>query len=326
MIEATRTVNTRHALPATCLGAFGLACVIAFGLSAFVASTADAGDPEVILRGDGTYENAIAWQYEGSAAPDYGAFAVRFPEATALTISGLVLDMTVTPPALAPGDAHMTNTACAALAFPEPGGQPHSYAGSSSSEVAVTGETATGRAANGEAATCVGATGEAATGSPLVDIYVWDEAETGLPGAVIHVTTSAPLEISSTWPEFSRTVLTIDPPVRCQALSGDAAWAGYWGSWVGGPAGAFVGVDHDGFGPAGLTRIVPGLGFPEDWQDISTAWPSVTALGIGVLAEPCALEPVLPSTWGSIKRVFQSQALRNGNASSGGASDGPRFE
>ena len=233
--------------------AMSVALTVGIGaLTGLVPTAATAGDPEVILRGDGTYENAIAWQYEGAALPDYGAFAVRFPESTTSVISGLVLDVTGAPPALVARGAR--------------------------------------------------------AGSALVDVYVWDEAEGSLPGGVVHLETGVSLEVSSAWPEFSRAVLAIDPPVRCQQLTGGAAWAGFWGNWANGPAGAFVGADQDGFGTAGLTLITPGLGFPSGWQETSVAFPGVTALGIGILAEPCGLEPVLPSTWGSIKRQFHRRS------------------
>ena len=273
--------------------AMSVAMTVGIGaLTGLVPTAATAGDPEVILRGDGTYENAIAWQYEGAALPDYGAFAVRFPESTTSVISGLVLDVTGAPPALVARGARMDLASDGHI---------------SNAGTAVSGDLRMGKPV-GQDNGAEDSTPPSVAGSALVDVYVWDEAEGSLPGVVVHLETGVSLEVSSAWPEFSRAVLAIDPPVRCQQLTGGAAWAGFWGNWANGPAGAFVGADQDGFGTAGLTLITPGLGFPSGWQETSVAFPGVTALGIGILAEPCGLEPVLPSTWGSIKRQFHRRS------------------
>ena len=225
---------------------FGLVALL-LGVSARKACVG--GEPALLIRGDGTYENAIAWQFESSAAPDYGAFAVPFPEALVSWISAVVLDLTGAPPI--------------------------------------------GSAPAGPAINRLG----------IADVFVWDDTD-GVPGAVLWTETGVSLELDVTWPSFVRVVVPVDPVVRCDAITGDAAWAGFWGNWPGEPAATFVGTDLNGFGPAGMTRIAPGLGFPSGWQDVSIAWGGVTALGIGILAEPCGPEPVLRSSWGAIKRLY----------------------
>ena len=224
--------------------------------------------PEVIIRGDGSYENAIAWQYEASAAPDYGAFAVRFPEALQSRISAVVLDLTAVPPTVI-GTSRESPTVDVLSLLEDSG--PLTELGFSDSSAA--------------------------------DIYLWDESA-GAPGAVLWIQVGSPLTLDVAWPDFARITVPVDPMLRCEQITGDAAWAGFWGDWPDAPAAAFVGTDQDGFGPAGVTRIAPDLGFPAGWQDVSVAWGGITALGIGVLAEPCGQEPVLLSTWGTIKRLY----------------------
>lgn len=255
--------------------------------------------PELVIRGDGSYENAIAWQFEASRPPDYGAFAVSFPEALESTISAVVLDLTGAPPATrskgrdpspSVGLDRLAGGGCSDPASPR---TVFPMLSAPASKSAMT----------------VDRTGN----PPLVDVYVWDDSG-NQPGTVLWTFAGFPVDLASSWPAMSRVSIPVDPPLRCVAITGSAAWAGFWGDWPDGPAAAFLGVDQDGLGASGMTRVVPELGFPSGWQDISVAWVGVTALGIGVMAEPCGQDPVLSTTWGAIKRLYNSEWRRPGRA------------
>lgn len=247
------------------------------GLASFASSAV--AQPTLIVRGDGSYENAIAWQFEGAEAPDLGAIAVRFPEATESRIEGVVLDLTGAPSA--------TQTLSR--------NRPNGAVGSSSG---------VGRPSSAPPTRTSSADGAPA----IVDLYLWDDSG-GAPGPVVWMNLSAEVPDLGEWPSFVRVEFAVDPPLRCDALIGTAAWAGFWGHWPGVAAEAFLGVDASGLGPAGMTRIAPDLGFPSGWQEISVAWPGVSALGIGILVEPCGPEPVLLSSWGAVKQRYADSPI-----------------
>lgn len=225
------------------------------------------------IRGDGTYENAIAWQFEGAAQPDYGAIAVRFPEALDLIVESLVLDLT--------RDEVGARDSTGARVAAEPGG------------------------VGSRARACSGGIAGSKRAS-VADLYIWDEID-GIPGAVLRVEPSASIEVDTAWPEFTRATIPLATRLRCEEITGAAVWAGFWGHWPNDLAGWFVGVDLDAFGPGGMTRIAPGLGYPSGWQPISVAWGPVSAVGIGILAVPCDPEPVVEGSWGRIKQLFSPQ-------------------
>ena len=292
--------SQRHSPPHALFLARQIAMLFAVSLPVTSAVPTTAGNtPEIIIRGDGSYENAIAWQFEAAAAPDYGAFAVRFPEGLESKILAVVLDLTGAAPAgRSPGQnrpiALVASSLERSIPLTAPSLERPIQLAASSLErpiaFAGTGDDRRGSDQSG-------------SGPPTGDVYIWDESD-GVPGAVLWTQAAVPLSVETSWPHFTRINVPVDPVVQCEAVLGDAAWAGFWGNWPGSPAGAFVGTDQDGFGPAGMTRIVPDFGFPAGWQDVSVAWGGITALGIGVIVEPCNPEPVLQSTWGAIKRLY----------------------
>lgn len=134
-----------------------------------------------------------------------------------------------------------------------------------------------------------------------MDLYIWDN-DSGRPGAVRALVTAANPGPVATWPIIGRHVLALPEPTCAEV---DSVWVGYWPSWIAEPAGWFVGADLDGPPTRSVTKIAPGLGFPSGWQNTSTAWGPVSTLGIGLSFAPCVPDPVISSTWGSIKSLFR---------------------
>lgn len=187
------------------------------------------------IDGDGAYENAIGWQFEGVAAPDFGAMAQIY--AGRRVLCGVILDLS------------------------QSGGRP----------------------------------------SLGMDLYVWDDGG-GVPGAVRAMVVGANPGVVATWPDVGRHLLALPEP-SCAEV--DSIWVGYRPSWEGERAGWFVGADLDGPPARSLTKIAPGLGFPTGWQSVTTAWGPLSALGIGLSVDACATEPVVSSSWGTLKTLFR---------------------
>jgi hypothetical protein len=130
------------------------------------------------------------------------------------------------------------------------------------------------------------------------DIYLWDEVG-GMPGLVLgaafHVVPSVPAWV------FTRNIIEFPQAVDVAGTW----WIGYWGDWPLNEPYFYVGADLNG--PGGgrpMTKIAPGQGYPEGWQDVSIAWGPTAALGIGAVVEETP-SPVESETWGAIKSMFR---------------------
>jgi hypothetical protein len=154
----------------------------------------------------------------------------------------------------------------------------------------------------GPAIVCSGVFDFSTTGTQAgqsMDIYIYCDAG-GTPGPVMCVQRVTPGPIAF-WPSISRHTFPLTP--LCDLCGCDAWWIGYWGNWPGAVQGWFVGADLDGFGGCPYTNIAPGIGFPTGWNNVSIVWGPTQAIGIGAEIKGCDV-PVLESTWGAIKALY----------------------
>jgi hypothetical protein len=133
-----------------------------------------------------------------------------------------------------------------------------------------------------------------------MDIYYYCD-NGGIPGAVQAVMRVTPGPIAF-WPSVSRHTFTL--PEKVDMCCDGTLWVAYWGNWPGEIQGWFVAADLDGFGGCPYTNIAPGIGYPTGWNNVSVVWGPTQALGIGVLSKACGGVPVLDSTWGEIKNLY----------------------
>ena len=134
----------------------------------------------------------------------------------------------------------------------------------------------------------------------LLDAYVWDSSD-GVPGNVLAVETDVRLYGVPYWPNVGRFFVDLSEP----AYVDDMWWVGFWGNWPYSEIGFWVGADHDGPGGGSpMTKIAPGLEWPEGWQDVAVRWGSTAALGIGAEVDETPSPPISP-TWGRIKGLFR---------------------
>jgi hypothetical protein len=154
----------------------------------------------------------------------------------------------------------------------------------------------------GPAKLCSGVFDFSTTGTQAgqsMDIYVYCDAG-GAPGPVAGVSVGNVPGPIAFWPSISRHTFGLAVDV-CDC---DAWWIGYWGNWPGDIQGWFIGADLDGFGGCPYTNIAPGIGFPTGWNHVSVVWGPTQALGIGAEVNACDGSPVIESTWGQIKNLY----------------------
>ena len=145
-------------------------------------------------------------------------------------------------------------------------------------------------------------------GSPChpCDIYVWGDGG-GFPGnvlSVMHDYDPCPVAV---WPSISTHTACL-----CD-LSPEVAgpfWVGYWANSRFGPCWYFVAADTNGFGGCPMTDIVPGIGYPTGWNNVSIIWGPTQSIGIGAyLGGPyecsCPPVPIRKSSWGGIKDLYR---------------------
>lgn len=109
-----------------------------------------------------------------------------------------------------------------------------------------------------------------------MDVYLWDDGD-GAPGLVRSMVPGVNPGTVATWPEVSEHHVPLSCPVHPRTF-----WVGYWGAWPGQNQGWYVGADGNGPGGDPYTKIAPGQGFPEGWQNVSIVFGPTQALGIGV--------------------------------------------
>jgi hypothetical protein len=134
----------------------------------------------------------------------------------------------------------------------------------------------------------------------LLDAYVWDDSGSN-PNNVLSVTTGVNPGAIAMWPSISQHDVDIT-----DVLTPANYFVGWWGNWVGVANGWYVASDENGFG-GGLprTNIAPGIGFPTGWNhpNVVSTFAGCMDLGIAVY-EGTGPIPVEPTTWGSIKSLY----------------------
>jgi hypothetical protein len=135
--------------------------------------------------------------------------------------------------------------------------------------------------------------------TPRLDAYVWDD-NGGLPGGVLAIIPDVILSGIPYWPEVRRFLVELPEHACVESVW----WVGFWGNWPESEPGFYIGAALNG--PGGgrpMTKIAPGLEWPEGWQDVSVRWGPTSALGIGAEVEESP-SPVESKTWGEIKSLF----------------------
>jgi len=132
------------------------------------------------------------------------------------------------------------------------------------------------------------------------DVYVWAD-DGGVPGEVLALEPDVLLGVLPYWPSVDRFFVELTESLCVE----DVWWVGFWGRWPLFDAYFWVGADLDGpGGGAPMTKIAPGLEWPEGWQDVAVRFGPTAALGIGAEVEELP-SPAESATWGAIKRLFQ---------------------
>jgi len=129
------------------------------------------------------------------------------------------------------------------------------------------------------------------------DGYIWDDAG-GIPGNVLSMTGGLNPCPVATWPSISTHDFALTP------VNAGLFWIGYWGNFSAQPCGYFIAADTNGFGGCPYTNIAPGIGYPTGWQNASTVWGPVQAIGIGAWVGGEPPNPVQESTWGAVKNLY----------------------
>lgn len=134
-------------------------------------------------------------------------------------------------------------------------------------------------------------------GDETADAYVY-ESDGVNPTTVLSVTVDIDIEEPGHWPEISTHEIEV-PPTQ---VDGDF-FVYLWGNYPDG-RGWFVAADYNG--PPGLprTKVAPGLGYPEGWQDVEILWGETAAMGVGVYLDTDP-SPVESPTWGRIRSLFR---------------------
>lgn len=136
------------------------------------------------------------------------------------------------------------------------------------------------------------------------DAFVWADDVGGQPGSVLCIRVGNGSFVVAFWPAATRMDVELD---GC-CVSGNW-WVGFWGRWSGDP-GFWIVADLNGPNQGcPMTKVAPGLPYPEGWQNTSVVWKEpARSLAIGATVAPCAPSPVLDSTWGRVKSLY----TRNG--------------
>ena len=135
------------------------------------------------------------------------------------------------------------------------------------------------------------------------DAFVWDDSGNGEPGNVICSALGLDAGTMPVSPTFKR----IEAPLSGCCVSG-SWWVGFRGAWLGPTPGFYIGVDYDGpVHSCPMTKIAPGLGYPEGWQNVSVIHGvDAKALAIGALIRPCAPVAAEPASWGKVKSLYRA--------------------
>ncbi|MFN8548740.1 MAG: hypothetical protein U0527_12445 [Candidatus Eisenbacteria bacterium] len=124
-----------------------------------------------------------------------------------------------------------------------------------------------------------------------IDLYVWEDAG-GCPGNLICKKTN--VYVNPGHYEFYRVVV---PMPNC-CVSG-TWWAGFRANRAGEPANVHVGADLDGSLGCAVTKIAPGIGYPEGWHHVSWIFGPTQSLGIGAYISECdAVTGACCAPWG----------------------------
>ncbi|MFN8549218.1 MAG: hypothetical protein U0527_14905 [Candidatus Eisenbacteria bacterium] len=137
------------------------------------------------------------------------------------------------------------------------------------------------------------------------DAFVWSDGDNGEPGTVICSALGLEAGGVPTFPMFKE----IDVPLGGCCVSG-SWWVGFRGAWGGPTPGFYIGGDYDGPGQGcPMTKIAPGLGYPEGWQSVTVlAGEPTKSLAIGAMIRSCAPVPMAPTTWGRVKSLYTTTA------------------
>lgn len=132
-----------------------------------------------------------------------------------------------------------------------------------------------------------------------MDVYIWEDDGTGLPGAVA----GAQLGVSPGPIDFWPTITRVELDFSLEAP--ESHWIGFWGNWPDEVCAWYIMADQDGFPGCPATKIAPGIGYPTGWNDpnIIPAFYPITSMGIC----KCATEeptPTAKATWGRIKSMY----------------------
>lgn len=134
------------------------------------------------------------------------------------------------------------------------------------------------------------------------DAFVWSDDGGGAPANVVCSIPDQDAGTITFWPAFKR----FEVPVSGCCVSG-SWWVGFRGVWAGGTPGFYIGGDYDGPGQGcPMTKIAPGLGYPEGWQSVTVlAGEPTRSLAIGAMIRSCAPVPTAPTTWGRVKSLYK---------------------
>ncbi len=131
----------------------------------------------------------------------------------------------------------------------------------------------------------------------LADIYIYDSDGTN-PANVLSVTTGIEIGQPPMWPEVEVFDFDIDPVT----VNGEF-FVYLWGDFPDG-GGWFVAADHNGAGGVPRTKVGPGTGYPEGWQDPNVVWTNIKSMGLGAYLDGNAT-PAQSTTWGQVKALYQ---------------------
>lgn len=133
----------------------------------------------------------------------------------------------------------------------------------------------------------------------VFDAFVWQDDGTGQPGNVLCTRVAIDPGTIPEWPA----VRQLDVALENCCVSGNW-WVGFRGTW-GLPA-FWVLADTNGPNQGcPMTKIRPGVTWPEGWQDVSVIYPEETkSLGIGAYLRPCAPVAAERASWGRVKALY----------------------
>lgn len=137
----------------------------------------------------------------------------------------------------------------------------------------------------------------------FLDVYVWSDDGAGHPGSVICVRTNVNIPEPGIWPGADRADVVME---NC-CVEG-AWWVGFWVTPETMKGAYAVAADLNGSNlGTPMTKVPPGLQWPEGWQDVDKVWSEgVHSLGIGAVLEPCEPVAVEPGSWGKVKALYNS--------------------